>query len=312
MMKQIFLSAIAVVYCLSIAAQDKDVKRLKDESSKTIKKEPQQKEGWTKGGVFNLNLSQGASRNWAAGAEKFSFSINALANTFAYYKRYRNVWDNTLNVQYGIVNATSIGTRKNDDRFDLLSRYGYQLGDTATSKWYLSALTNLRTQMTTGYNYTVDPKRKNSALFAPAYLLVSPGIMYKPNATFDVFLSPVTSRWVIVNEKNKDIRRLFNFTDTTKMALNEIGAFLTANIKKELAKNINLASRLDLFSNYKNNPQNIDVFWTNTLGFKVNKYIGVSYNFDLIYDHDIKNVETGGLLGTQLKSLMGIGFTANF
>lgn len=312
MMKQIFLSAIAVVYCLAIIAQDKEVKRLKDESNKTIKKEPAQKEGWTKGGVFNLNLSQGASRNWAAGAEKFSFSINALANTFAYYKRYRNVWDNTLNVQYGIVNATSIGTRKNDDRFDLLSRYGYQLGDTATSKWYLSALANLRTQMTTGYNYAVDPKRKNSALFAPAYLLVSPGIMYKPNETFDVFLSPVTSRWVIVNEKNKDIRRLFNFTDTTKMAINEIGAFLSANIKKELAKNINLTSRLDLFSNYKNNPQNIDVFWTNTLGFKVNKYIGVSYNFDLIYDHDVKNVETGGLLGTQLKSLIGIGFTANF
>jgi hypothetical protein len=312
MMKQIFLSAMAVVYCLSITAQDKEVKSLKDESNKTIKKELAQKEGWTKGGVFNLNLSQGASRNWAAGAEKFSFSINALANTFAYYKRYRNVWDNTLNVQYGIVNATSIGTRKNDDRFDLLSRYGYQLGDTATSKWYLSALVNLRTQMTTGYNYAVDPKRKNSALFAPAYLLVSPGIMYKPNETFDVFLSPVTSRWVIVNEKNKDIRRLFNFTDTTKMAINEIGAFLSANIKKELAKNINLTSRLDLFSNYKNNPQNIDVFWTNTLGFKVNKYIGVSYNFDLIYDHDVKNVETGGLLGTQLKSLIGIGFTATF
>lgn len=312
MMKQIFLTAIAAVYSMTISAQDAEVKRLKDESNKTIKKEPEQKEGWTKGGVFNLNLSQGASRNWAAGAEKFSFSINALANTFAYYKRYRNVWDNTLNVQYGIVNATSIGTRKNDDRFDLLSRYGYQLGDTAKSKWYLSALVNLRTQMTTGYNYTVDPKQKNSALFAPAYLLVSPGILYKPNATFDVFLSPVTSRWVIVNEANKDIRRLFNFTDTTKMAINEIGAFLTANLKKNLAKNISLASRLDLFSNYKNNPQNIDVFWTNTLGFKVNKFIGISYNFDLIYDHDTKNVKTGGLLGTQLKSLMGIGFTANF
>lgn len=312
MMKQFFFTAIVAVYSMTISAQDAEVKRLKDESNKTIKKEPEQKEGWTKGGVFNLNLSQGASRNWAAGAEKFSFSINALANTFAYYKRNRNVWDNTLNVQYGIVNATSIGTRKNDDRFDLLSRYGFQLGDTAKSKWYLSALVNLRTQMTTGYNYTVDPKEKNSNFFAPAYLLVSPGILFKPNATFDVFLSPVTSRWVIVNEANKDIRRLFNFTDTTKMAINEVGAFLTANLKKDLAKNISLASRLDLFSNYKNNPQNIDVFWTNTLGFKVNKYIGVSYNFDLIYDHDTKNVETGGLMGTQLKSLMGIGFTANF
>nr|WP_294906880.1 DUF3078 domain-containing protein [uncultured Lacibacter sp.] len=312
MMKQFIFSAAVALCSLTAVAQDAEVKRMKDESNKTIKKEPEQKDGWTKGGVFNLNLSQGASRNWAAGAEKFSFSINALANTFAYYKKNRSVWDNTLNAQYGIVNATSIGTRKNDDRLDLLSRYGYQLGDTAKSDWYVSALVNLRTQMTTGYNYAVDPKEKNSSFFAPAYLLVSPGIMYKPNATFDVFLSPVTSRWVIVNEANKDIRRLFNFTDTTKGSINEIGAFLSANLKKELAKNINLTSRLDLFSNYKNNPQNIDVFWTNTLGFKVNKYIGFTYNFDLIYDHDVKNVETGGLLGTQLKSLLGIGFTATF
>jgi hypothetical protein len=166
--------------------------------------------------------------------------------------------------------------------------------------------------MTTGYNYALNPKQKNSNFFAPAYLLVSPGIMYKPNATFDVFLSPVTSRWVIVNDKNKEIRRLFNFKDTTQATINEIGAFLTANIKKELAKNINLTSRLDLFSNYRNNPQNIDVFWTNTLGFKVNKYIGFTYNLDLIYDHDVKNVQTGGLLGTQLKSLLGIGLTATF
>ncbi|MBP6688059.1 MAG: DUF3078 domain-containing protein [Lacibacter sp.] len=312
MLKQVFSAAVIAMYCITAVAQDTQVQKLKAEANKTIKKEAEQKEGWTKGGVFNLNLSQGASRNWAAGAEKFSFSINALANAFAYYKKERNAWDNTLNVQYGIVNATSIGTRKNDDRIDLLSRYGYQLGDTAKSKWYLSALVNLRTQMTTGYNYTNNPKQKNSAFFAPAYLLVSPGIMYKPNATFDVFLSPATSRWVIVNNANKDIRRLFNFTDTTKMAINEIGAFLTANLKKDLAKNISLSSRLDLFSNYKNNPQNIDVFWTNTLGFKVNKYIGVSYNFDLIYDHDTKNVQTGGLLGTQLKSLIGVGFTANF
>ena len=111
-MKQLLFTAIVVIAAATTFAQDAEVKRLKDESNKTIKKEPEQKEGWTKGGVFNLNLSQGASKNWAAGAEKFSFSVNALANTFAYYKKGRNAWDNTLNVQYGIVNATSIGTRK--------------------------------------------------------------------------------------------------------------------------------------------------------------------------------------------------------
>jgi hypothetical protein len=308
MRNYLICSFVAVCSVLQASAQDQQVVKLKNESTREVKKVKEQKEGWTKGGVFNLNLSQGSSRNWAAGAEKFSFSVNGIANAYAYYKKNRNTWDNTLIAQYGIVNATSIGTRKNDDRVDVISKYGYQLKN---PKWYLSALANLRTQMTDGFDYSTSPKRKNSAFFAPAYFLLSPGFMYKPNAVFDFFVSPATSRWVIVNNANKDLRPLFNIP-ANKISTNEIGAFATANLKTTLAKNINLVSRLDLFSNYKNKPQNIDVFWTNVIGFRVNKYIGVNYNFDLIYDHDVQNVKTGGLMGTQLKSLLGVGFTANF
>ncbi len=309
-MKKYVLAFSAFVMVAAVHAQDKEVDNMKKERNREIKKDEKQKEGWTRGGVFNLNLSQGASRNWASGAEKASFSINALVNSFAYYKKARNSWDNTLNLQYGLVNATSIGTRKNDDRIDFLSRYGYQLKN---PKWYISALGNIRTQFTDGYDYSVTPKKQNSALLAPAYVLVSPGLLYKPNATFDVFLSPVTSRWVMVNDQHKFLRRLYGFTDTTKGSRNEIGAFLTANLKKEIAKNISYTSRLDLFSNYRNNPQNVDVFWTNVIGMKVNKYIGVTYNFDLIYDDDVEDAKRPGRkLGTQLKSLLGVGLTATF
>jgi hypothetical protein len=308
-MKKI-LFTVTILFITAIAtAQDQQIKNLKTEAGKEIKKDEKQKEGWTKGGVFTLNLSQGASRNWAAGAEKASFSINSIVNTYAYYKKGKSSWDNILNAQYGFVSATSIGSRKNDDRIDLLTRYGYQLGK---SKWYFSALGNLRTQFTNGFDYSTTPsKTKNSSFFAPAYILLSPGMLYKPNATFDFFISPVTARWVVVNNANSALRPLYRIP-LNKSSVNEIGAFATANLKKDIAKNINLVSRLDLFSNYKNNPQNIDVFWTNTIGMKVNKYIGVTYNFDLIYDHDVQNVKTGGLMGTQLKSLLGVGFTATF
>ena len=309
-MKQILLTSTALFLVLITFAQDQQVENMKKEANREVKKEEQQKEGWTKGGVFNLNLSQGASRNWAAGAERASFSINAITNAYAYYKKGRNIWDNTANLQYGIVNATSIGTRKNDDRIDLLSKYGYQLKN---PKWYISVLGNVRTQFTDGFDYSVTPKQQNSAFFAPAYVLLSPGLMYKPNKTFDVFISPITTRWVVVSDGNRSLRRIFGFTDTTKSSINEIGAFLTANLKRDIAKNINLTSRLDLFSNYRNNPKNVDVFWTNVIGMKVNKYIGVTYNFDLIYDDDVDDAKRPGRkLGTQWKSLLGVGFTATF
>jgi len=122
MIKGICCTVLLVGAAFAVSAQDKDVQKLKNESKRDIKKDEKQKEGWTKGGVFALNISQGSSHNWAAGAEKFSFSLNGLLNTYAYLKRERNSWDNTVNMQYGMVNTTSQGTRKNDDRFDLLSR----------------------------------------------------------------------------------------------------------------------------------------------------------------------------------------------
>jgi hypothetical protein len=310
-MKKNILIVFVFLFITRIAAQDKQVQALKNETKREIKKEEKQKEGWTKGGVFALNLSQGSSNNWAAGAEKFSFSLNGLFNTYAYYKKEKNIWDNTLNMQYGAVNTTSQGTRKNDDRFDFLSKYGYQLKN---PKWYVTVLGNLRTQFTDGFAYEANNiKTKNSSLFAPAYVLLSPGLMYKPNKTFDVFVSPVTARWVIVNKKNIKLRSLLGFADTTKSSVNEIGAFATANLKKDLAKNINLVSRVDLFSNYRKTPQNIDVFWTNLLGMKVNKYISATLSFDVIYDHDIQESKRPGrVLGTQWKSLFGVGFSANF
>ncbi len=309
-MGKIFIAFILIVTAGNIKAQDPQVQQIKKETNREVKKDEKQKEGWTKGGVFNLNLSQGASRNWAAGAERASFSVNALSNAFAYYKKGRIIWDNTANLQYGIVNATSIGTRKNDDRIDLLSKYGYQLKN---PKWYISVLANVRTQFTDGFDYSANPKQQNSAFFAPAYVLLSPGLMYKPNKSFDVFASPVTSRWVVVSNGNKNLRRLFGFTDTTTSSINELGAFLTANLKRDIAKNISYTSRLDLFSNYRRNPQNVDVFWTNIIGMKVNKYIGVTYNFDLIYDDDVIDAKRPGRkLGMQWKSLLGVGFTATF
>jgi len=289
-----------------LIAQDAQIKNLQKESSKTIKKEDQQKEGWTKGGIFTLNLSQGASKNWAAGAEQSSFSVNSIVQAFALYKRNRISWDNTLNAQYGIVNATSIGTRKNDDRIDVLSKLGYSLDH---SKWSLTLLGNVRTQFTDGFDYSTNPAKKNSAFFSPAFLLISPGINYKPVNGVDIFISPVTGRWIIVQQLS--LRGLY-LTDTTKNSVYEMGAFASIQVKRDIAKNINFVSRMDLFSNYLKEPQNIDIFWTNVLNMKVNKYISVTYNFDLIYDHDVENVKTGGLMGTQLKSLLGIGFSAKF
>ncbi len=79
-------------------------------------------------------------------------------------------------------------------------------------------------------------------------------------------------------------------------------------------------TKLDLFSNYLHNPQNVDVSWETIIGFKVNKYISATITTQLVYDDDVKiAVDKNGdgineSFGprTQFKEVLGIGFSYNF
>ena len=44
-----------------------------------------------------------------------------------FIKKEKHSWDNTFDFNLGYVKTTSLGSRKNDDRFDLLSKYGYAI-----------------------------------------------------------------------------------------------------------------------------------------------------------------------------------------
>ena len=60
-------------------------------------------------------------------------------------------------------------------------------------------------------------------------------------------------------------------------------------------------------------PGNVDLFWTNTLSLKINKWLQVSYNLDIIYDDDIRQFgPEKNRPGTQIRSLLGFGVAAKF
>lgn len=313
MKKTFTLFFFFIILFVKSNAQDATVQGLKDASGKSIKKDPTDTSAkkWKMGGLFNLNINQGALSNWAAGGDKASFSLTSFLNLYAFYKKGKHSWDNNLDLAYGMVNTTSLGQRKADDRIDFLTKYGYEVAP----KWYLSGLFNLRTQFADGYAYPKDGNKiRTSRLFAPAYLLVSLGIDFKPTDNFSLFLSPVTSRWVIVSDDSLSAAGAYGVSPGKK-SLNEIGAYVSVNFSKNLNQNSTYKTRLDLFSNYKHNPQNIDVYWTNLLAVKVTKFINITLNVDVLYDDDVHTVKEDGSVGgpkPQIKELTGIGFAWKF
>lgn len=346
MRKLLLLSA----FSLSIAigkAQNPSLKEAQTLAEKKAAQDTTHKQGWKKGGTFSLNVGQGSSQNWAAGAEKFSFSTAAGLNLFANFREGRFSWNNALDLGYAIVNTTSLGSRKTDDRIDFYSKLSHDLTETFS----FSGVINFRSQFTEGYDYEYLGKyrKRTSSFFSPAYLIVAPGFDWHPVPYFSLFFSPASSRMVFVSDPYS-----YYFTDgiipvddgggfeaplstyygvdPARKVRAEIGGFLSANFNKEIVKNISYKSRLDLYSNYlssyrftptgprqvdiekqSSKPQNIDVFWTNLVTMKVNNFLNVTYNFDLIYDDDVRQFgPENNSPGTQIRSLLSVGFSAKF
>lgn len=316
-MRRSVLTIICFLLCFQLLhAQSDWMKTSREEASGRIKKDASDTLPalWKKGGIFNLNINQGSLTNWAAGGDKFSFSVASNLNAYAFYKKGKNNWDNVLDLAYGYVNTTSLGGRKSDDRIGFTTKYGYEIG----KNLFLSALLDLRTQFTDGYLYSnVDSIKPTlvSRFFSPAYVLMSPGLDYKPSDQLSVFFSPVTARYVLVMDEHLAAQGAFG-VDSGRHVKNELGAYLTVNWVKTLAKNIVYKTRMDLFSDYKHNPENIDLFWTNSLNLQVNKYISANISLDMIYDDDVRVFENEktGVLGPrlQVKQVIGVGFTAKF
>jgi hypothetical protein len=151
---------------------------------------------WKTGGLFGISINQGSLQNWAAGGDNFSLALGAKGNFFANYADGRNSWDNSLNLSFGYLSTTSLGTRKSDDEIDLNSKYGYNF----SKNWSYSAMLSFRSQFANGYLYP-DDSTIVSHFLAPAYVLASIGFNFKPVPWFSIFMSPVTSRFIIVNDR---------------------------------------------------------------------------------------------------------------
>lgn len=266
---------------------------------------------WKTGGVSTLNFSQVSLENWAAGGEN-SYSLNGMFSLHANYKKDRTSWENSLDFGYGIIKQGSRGVRKTDDKLELTSKYGYK----SSSNWYYSGAFTFKTQFDEGYKYNDEAgtKAKLSEFMAPAYVLASLGMDYKPSDHFTLLVSPVTGKSTIVMDDSLSNAGAFG-VDPGKNMRNEFGGFIKIAYNKEIWTNVTLNTKLDLFSNYIDEPQNVDVNWEILISMKVNEYLSANFNAQVIYDDDTKFIGKDGVEHgprIQFKEVLGIGFSYKF
>ena len=257
---------------------------------------------WTNGGSFAVNFTQVSFTNWAAGGQNSIAGVSKL-NLFANYTKDKTSWENVLNLGYGLSKVEGLELQKNEDIIDLQSKLGIKAG----KEWFYSGLLTFKSQFAPGYS-DASNITKISNFLAPGYLTLAFGMDYKPDKVFSLVLAPLTGKLTIVNDPDLDGQFGVEPGKTTRM---ELGASINTSVKKEIMKNVGMATELGLFSNYLKEPQNIDVDWKVAINMKVNDYLTASINTQLLYDADIKD-PVDGKAKIQFKELLGVGLTFTF
>ncbi|MDQ3046617.1 MAG: DUF3078 domain-containing protein [Bacteroidota bacterium] len=283
---------------------------------------------WKKGGILAVNFSQASYTNWAAGGQN-SFAGTAMFSFFDNYKKDKTTWENNLDLAYGMLKNGNDVLRKSEDKIEFNSKYSHYA---FLNNWYYAALLNFKTQFDLGYNFP-DDSTIVSHFMAPAFSIFALGLDYKTNdKSFSCFIAPLSGKVTIVNDQRLADLGAFGVDSARHDAAGvtiqkgelvryEFGGYIKMSFKKDIMKNVNFQTKLELFSNYLDNPQNIDVNWETLLTMKVNKFLSTTLTTQLIYDHDIPvpvEREVNGVTtpGTgprlQFKEVLAVGLIYKF
>ena len=302
-MKKILLAAALFAGTFASFAQDKEEEGPKD--------------GWTKAGNISLLFSQAAfNEEWTGGGTN-NYAANLVLAYDANYRKGDITWDNRLMADYGITkNQNQEFTRKTSDRFELNSILGKQVKE---SNWFYSFFMNIRTQMAPGYEFGEDENGNETRteitdLLSPGYFQGGPGMLWKKSDNLKVNIAPATARLVLVSGDFTDVTggqaAIDAFNDAggyfgveaNKTTRFEFGGAIGAYAKFNVMENISLENVLNLYSNYLEDPQNVDIDYTLNMVMSINKWITANFTFQAIYDDN-------AVKGFQIREQLGIGVT---
>ena len=265
---------------------------------------------WTRGGNISFLFNQSTFNNWMAGGEN-NFSGNLGLNYDFNYKKGDWSWDNKIIAEYGIVKTKNAEfEKKTNDRLEFNS----VLGKKASEYWYYSFFLNFKTQFTDGYNYTnvegVEVRGDAVTQFmSPAYLTFGPGMLWKKSDNLKVNLAPATSKITFVNSDYTSeasyVEGSYFGVDANKSMRYELGFYASGYYKFQAMENVSIENILSLYSNYLEDPQNVDVDYQLNVVMTINKYLSANFNFQTIYDDN-------AFRGFQTRQVFGVGVNYGF
>jgi|TARA_B100001094_G_C18189050_1_gene805897 hypothetical protein len=261
----------------------------------------------SKGKITTL-INQSQYKNWIAGGVN-NLSLTLILDYDFVLKKGDLEWINRLDGAYGLVKNQDEDVKKNDDRLEVYSLLALK----NKGRWSYSAVFNLKSQWSNGYEYTpllngVIDRTLTTKFLSPAYSQAGIGMFYKRDDNFWFNYALLSARYIRVNpvftESLLDGENYFG-VDKGKTGRFEAGGIISAYYKKEILKNMHMENKLNLFQNYLEDPLNIDIDYTLSLEFTINEFFSTNILVQLLYDDN-------AISEIQLKEVFGVSFNVNF
>jgi hypothetical protein len=230
-------------------------------------------------------LTQSALSNWVKGGEN-SISTAMDITGYADYnnKPLKLSSNNFARLKFGYIASGEYGVRKNLDLIETNSKLNHK----AFGKFDFSGILLFKTQIAKGFNYPNDSVPV-SKFMNPAILTLGFGLDFKPNKNTSINFSPLSYKGTFVPDTTHIDQTMYGIPKN-KRSLNEPGMSLMITHEFKPLKTVAITNRLQLFTNYIHNPQNIDVDWEMIAVVNLNWFTDVRFNTHLIFDDDAKTV----------------------
>ncbi|MCK5067612.1 MAG: DUF3078 domain-containing protein [Bacteroidales bacterium] len=238
---------------------------------------------WDFGFLSAFVLNQTYLSNWTKGGESSFSTMMDLQGEATYNNKDANTqWINTARIKFGTIRTEEKGARKNHDALEINSKFNKN----ASGKIGFSASYYMKQQMAKGYNYPNDSV-PISKFLNPGTMTLGLGFEYKPAKEITFNIAPLSYKTTFVLD-TANIDQTLHGVDENERARREMGTQVVVSSKITPFQNMEITNSLRLFSNYLNNPQNIDVDWEMVVNQKINWFFNIRLNLHLIYDDDVR------------------------
>lgn len=266
---------------------------------------------WLRTFTSSIQFSQAyVSPNWYQGGNN---NINALVNLFynvklnpAFHKNF--LFETTFQYKLGMNDAPNDSLRNYSVSEDLF-QWNLLAGYKASKYWYYSTNVSFKTQFLN--NYKPNTRDLKGAFMSPGELNVGVGMTYnyanpKKTFTLDASISPFS--WNMKTCINHRMNETSYGIKEGRKTVSQYGSNAEAKLYWVLTENINLRSRLFVFTNYEYAYGD----WENTLSFNINRFLSTQIYVHLRYDTTTPATENEDWHKLQLKEILSFGFAYKF